>query len=90
MIKVNVIDLKIKILSDFQAVRALIGESINYEGAKAFCESNKATLPKKKLEFQNGNKHDYWVDIENTSAVEDPELLETLKDVRNEAILFYL
>ena len=66
------------------------GEGNDYEEAKAFCESNNASLPKKKLEFQNTKTGDYWIDIEEASAVEDPELLKTLNDVRKKAtFLFY-
>jgi hypothetical protein len=71
-------------------VRALKGEGYDIEEAKAFCESNNASLPKKKLEFQNTKTGDYWIDIEEASAVEDPELLKTLNDVRKKATyLFY-
>ena len=66
------------------------GEGNDYEEAKAFCESNNASLPKKKLEFQNTKTGDYWIDIEEKYAVEDPELLKTLNDVRKKATsLFY-
>ena len=74
-------------------MRALKGGGNDFEEAKAFCESNNASLPKKKLEFQNAKKGDYWIDIEDTSAVEDPELLKTLNDVLRETkatFLFYI
>ena len=66
----------------FKAVRALTGESKDFEGAKAFCESKSASLPKKILEFQTAKTNNYWLDIEDSSTVEDPELLKVLEDVR--------
>ena len=65
-----------------EAVEALKGEGVDYEEAKAFCESKSACLPKKKLEFQTAKTNNYWLDIEDSSTVEDPELLKVLEDVR--------
>ena len=66
------------------------GEGNDYEEAKAFCESNNASLPKKKLEFQNTKTGDYWIDIEEKYAVEDPELLKTLNDVRKKQLPYFI
>jgi len=63
-------------------VKALKGVGKDYEEAKAFCKSKSACLPKKKLEFQTTKTINYWLDIENSITVEDPELLKVLKDVR--------
>ena len=65
-----------------EAVEALKGEGIDYEEAKAFCESKSACLPKKKLEFLTAKTNNYWLDIEDSSTVDDPELLKVIEEVR--------
>ena len=59
-------------------------EATPFGGLNTVVITHKALLGnKKKLEFASRKKNNYWVNIENTSAVEDPALLKTLKDVRS-------
>lgn len=65
-------------------IKALKGEAEDFESAKFFCRSRNASFPRNKLDFPNNEKQDYFVEVEDKSAVSDPNLLEVLKTVESD------
>ena len=79
----NILQVKYRMNKLFLEIQALVGESEDFESAKSFCRSNNASFPKNKLDFPNNQTHDYWLEVDDTSAVYDSYLLEVLNTVKS-------